>query len=422
MQDSESAKAEASSATDAEAEVSAGSPSVAGATKEPEASEGASSSASAGAAAEAPSPEAPPPEAPPKAQEAALRDPTRKSGVDLFDKVEEAGGENDPKTTASQGETKLAGQRNESSVLFSLDSLTKNKPHVEPEKGAAGKGAAEAPSVEEEESGTAKGHGSGLIDIRKLSSESEAKEGRPKASVDDIMNLGDRSGSVGRALTAPLLATRDSTTAPAPAAEASGGKDNRGIIFAILGGSAILTISVVVTLIYTRPAAPTSGTDTKVISTGSGAQAQGEPPKVSAPPLTSGTTPGPSATEPGLKATPPPTGGTIAVKARPDVPPTPSVKPAATPDIRPDMFNKGEAAASLSSINIASCKKADSPTGDGHVTVTFGNDGNVLSAIVDEGVFPGTPVGGCIAGKFRGARVSPFSGSPVKVGKSFSLR
>jgi hypothetical protein len=55
------------------------------------------------------------------------------------------------------------------------------------------------------------------------------------------------------------------------------------------------------------------------------------------------------------------------------------------------------------------------------VTVTFAPSGNVTSAVVDSAPFAGTPVGGCIAGKFRAAHVPAFSGGNVTVGKSFSL-
>jgi len=92
--------------------------------------------------------------------------------------------------------------------------------------------------------------------------------------------------------------------------------------------------------------------------------------------------------------------------------------PAAAPGAA---FDRGAAAASLGGVNVASCKKPDGPSGSGHVTVTFAPNGSVSSAVVDGGPFPGTPVGGCIAGKYRGAHVPAFGGSPVKVGKSFSL-
>jgi hypothetical protein len=71
--------------------------------------------------------------------------------------------------------------------------------------------------------------------------------------------------------------------------------------------------------------------------------------------------------------------------------------------------------------NAASCKKNDGPTGSGKVTVTFSPSGRVTSANVTEGPFGGTPVGGCIAKLFRGAKVPAFSGDPVTVAKGFSI-
>jgi hypothetical protein len=55
------------------------------------------------------------------------------------------------------------------------------------------------------------------------------------------------------------------------------------------------------------------------------------------------------------------------------------------------------------------------------VKVTFAPSGNVTSAQVEGPPFAGTPVGGCIASAFRGAKVPPFSGAPVTVSKSFSI-
>ena len=65
----------------------------------------------------------------------------------------------------------------------------------------------------------------------------------------------------------------------------------------------------------------------------------------------------------------------------------------------------GAASAALASVNVASCRKADGPTGSGHVKVTFAPNGSVQSAVVDAPPFAGTPVGGCVGGKFRGARI-----------------
>ena len=45
----------------------------------------------------------------------------------------------------------------------------------------------------------------------------------------------------------------------------------------------------------------------------------------------------------------------------------------------------------------------------------------VSTVEVDQPPYSGTSVGGCVAAKFRGARVPAFAGSPVSVGKSFSI-
>jgi hypothetical protein len=53
--------------------------------------------------------------------------------------------------------------------------------------------------------------------------------------------------------------------------------------------------------------------------------------------------------------------------------------------------------------------------------VTFAPSGGAQSAVVQGAPFEGTPTGSCVAGRFRGARVPPFSGSPFSVSKSFSI-
>jgi hypothetical protein len=78
-------------------------------------------------------------------------------------------------------------------------------------------------------------------------------------------------------------------------------------------------------------------------------------------------------------------------------------------------------AAPSSSAQRDACKVAGGPTGGGHVKTTFTPSGAVWSAVVDGGPFPGHAVGGCIAGKFRSARVPAFGGGPVSVGKSFRI-
>lgn len=384
---------------------------------------------------------------------AARRERSRNAGADLFGGVAQAGGEDDRMVAApAKDEPKLTGQRNESSVLFSLASLTKEG---QAENGSSGNGSSK---------GSPQGDASGLIDIRALSS---ARAERPKSSgVDDIMNLGG-GGAFGAALTAPILAPPAMDPGIAAAADPSaqaGGGGNKGIIFAIVGGVAFLTVAVVLAIVFTRPTTPTEPAATKggAGATGSGAQAMNDPPKdpgTAAPAPTQTPTAESTAKEPGggtVGAAKPVAGGTAPKKAEPAAAgggggaapapapaPTPAAgggKPksmeqamceatgtcgkgaAAAPAAAPGAaFDRGAAAASLGGVNVASCKKPDGPSGSGHVTVTFAPSGSVSSAVVDGGPFPGTPVGGCIAGKYRSAHVPAFGGSPVKVGKSFSL-
>ncbi len=388
---------------------------------------------------------------------AARRERSRNAGADLFGGVAQAGSENDRMAAVVKDEPKLTGQRNESSVLFSLSSLTK-----EGEKGndTGGNGGGGSKT-------TAQGDGSGLIDIRALSS--STKNDRPKSSgVDDIMNLGG-GGAFGAALAAPILAPPAMDPAVAASYEASQGANkggNKGIIFAIVGGVAFLTVAVVLAIVFTRPPPPAeaaAGKGNAGAATGPSAIAAldttpKEAPTGAAAPSAADTT----AKEPGagtVGAAPKgavAAAGGAAVKpksepggaAAPAAPAAPAAAPAAPASTKPKSmdqamceatgtcgngaaaapaaasgaaFDRGAAAASLGGVNVASCKKPDGPSGSGHVTVTFAPNGSVSSAVVDGGPFPGTPVGGCIAGKYRGAHVPAFGGSPVKVGKSFSL-
>ena len=70
-------------------------------------------------------------------------------------------------------------------------------------------------------------------------------------------------------------------------------------------------------------------------------------------------------------------------------------------------------------MNVASCKKGDGPTGSGHVSVTFGGDGSVVSAVVDQ-----PPVRGHAGRRLRRGQVPQRAragvlGGNIKVGKSF---
>ena len=66
----------------------------------------------------------------------------------------------------------------------------------------------------------------------------------------------------------------------------------------------------------------------------------------------------------------------------------------------------------------ATCRQEDTTAGAVRVAVTFVPSGQATVAVVESGVVRGTPVGSCVAAKFRTAKVPPFSGSKVTVHKT----
>jgi len=54
--------------------------------------------------------------------------------------------------------------------------------------------------------------------------------------------------------------------------------------------------------------------------------------------------------------------------------------------------------------------------------VTFSPTGRVSEVVVDDANFSGTPAGRCVQTAFFNAIVPSFTGGPVKVGKSFTIR
>jgi serine/threonine protein kinase len=84
-------------------------------------------------------------------------------------------------------------------------------------------------------------------------------------------------------------------------------------------------------------------------------------------------------------------------------------------------FDRGAAAGVLRQVDVSSCKKSDGPTGSGHISIMFAPSGTVQTAVVDQPPFAGTPVGSCVAERFRKARVPAFAGEPTRVGKSFAI-
>jgi predicted Zn finger-like uncharacterized protein len=387
---------------------------------------------------------------PAPAAAAARRVGGRAGGADLFGTAAEAGGENDVMTSAPQGSpamhegdaSKLTGQRNENSVLFSLNALTQNAP--------------------KEDVPGPQGDGSGLIDIRALSATMQP-QAKKSNHVDDIMNLGG-GGAFSAALAAPVLAAPaadagDVYGAPAP----EGGKSNKMVIV-LLAVVGVLVAVLLVVLLTKKPdttaaATPGAGATTPTPSAGpvaandTASAAPATPPPADSTAAASGpapvdptkantaggavaaTTPkrsggGSSSTSSGGGTAPAAVAAVVPKEtSQPNsldemmkksagggsAPPAPAAGGSTAP------FDRGAAAGALGAVNVASCKRPDGPTGPGHVSVTFAPDGSVATAQVDQPPFAGTAVGGCVAGKFRGARVPAFSGGSVKVGKSFVI-
>ena len=425
-----------------------------------------------------------PSEAPPSTS-AARRDGGRGRGADLFGNAAKAGSEEEevakkaastpapspkprpaptPVPEAKAADTvKLTGARSEDSVLFSV-----------PGGGGGGELAPLALSTSPPTKSSASSlsspslTNSGLIDIRALGvdmdkGDSAKKGGSKESSVDDIMNLSG-GGAFGTALAAPVLGLSASDSSSSSIAPTGGSRPNKTLVPAILGGAALIAVAIVAAVVLSRPPPPQPvGTGPTATTTGVGSAPTGGVAAADATTAAGGDVPPAPGTgtasakvaslAPSDKNARPAgasTAASVAASDKPDetapaasaAPPTPAPeKPAdfasalanaaGKADEKPAensaaagsgaQFDRGAAAGALGGVDYQACKKPDGPTGAGHVTVTFGSDGNVASAIVDQGPFPGTPVGGCIAGKFRGAHVPAFTGSPVKVGKSFTL-
>jgi hypothetical protein len=84
-------------------------------------------------------------------------------------------------------------------------------------------------------------------------------------------------------------------------------------------------------------------------------------------------------------------------------------------------------AAALSALKTAAaeasvCRKEGDPSGTASVTITFAPSGRVTSATLSGPPFAGTATGGCIASAMRRAKVPPFAGDRVTVGKTIVIQ
>lgn len=87
-------------------------------------------------------------------------------------------------------------------------------------------------------------------------------------------------------------------------------------------------------------------------------------------------------------------------------------------------FNRDAAASALAAAaeGASACRQEGDPSGTATVTVTFAPSGRVTTATISGPPFAGTKTGGCIAASLRRARVPPFAGDTVTVGKTVVIR
>lgn len=92
------------------------------------------------------------------------------------------------------------------------------------------------------------------------------------------------------------------------------------------------------------------------------------------------------------------------------------------PELSP--FSAAAAASALREATAlaGACRKLTDPSGIAKVVVTFAPSGRVTRAAVTGAPFAGTETGGCIASRFRTARVPAFAGEHVTVTKTVTIQ
>jgi len=368
---------------------------------------------------------------------AARRVEKRAGVVDLFGGVANAGSEGDVSLdlgASDEPAQKLTGARNESSVLFSLDALTKSDTKAK-----------KATDKESEQAASAA-----------LFGESEP---------DSLMNLGGAGLS---ALAAPDFTKPVSAVAPLQSSDAleqpsAPANKGRGGVVLMVGFLTIAAVAGVAFVMMKKQPAPESvpATPSAVTQTSSAAESNSAD-AAAASNAAAASAPSPSAPSPSTSASssaalangnaaagPTAAGGAITPSAKPQnlaaaqqgaaaAQSVPAASAAVTKPAEPlagakkpdapetseaPAFDKNAAVAALgaAAASAGSCKTADGPTGSGKVSVTFAPSGRATATNV-AGELAGTEVGGCVARLFRSAKVPPFSGDPVTVTKSFAIQ
>ncbi len=344
------------------------------------------------------------------------------AGADLFGDIEVAGAESDDVDTSARGvpvlpgssayDDKPTGQRNENSVLFSLDSM-KAGFAASPAPAAPGKPAPSRPGA--------------------------PRPAQP-SNPDDPFGMGASAGIAGLGAGGnPLFslnANQALLTAPAPPepkpvapvdfgvpamAPANYAADKKKQQLVVVGAAAVILLLLGL-LVFGGNRETEGEVAASAAKSAASAKEAAAPPKVEEkkeePVAVKAEEAKPDEKKPEekavAKAEPAKTGGKSAGKK-------PEEAPAAATTTAP--FSKASAISALSGAagQAGSCKKPGGPTGSGKVQVTFAPSGRVTTATIMGGPFAGTPVGGCVSGAFRRAKVPAFAGNPVTVSKSFQI-
>ena len=172
-----------------------------------------------------------------------LTQSSAQSSGDMLGRLSGPPSERSPFALALAGnrDIKMTGERDESSVLFSL---------------AAVKG--EAPPPEPSEPGP--GENSGMIDMRALMNAQVQNAAPPGGRVDDIMNLSP-GGLLAGSLAPPMLSSASVPPAQTPLASGTEGAKSNGLVMAGVGFFVLCVLSAAAVGIYaftrTAPVAPT---------------------------------------------------------------------------------------------------------------------------------------------------------------------
>ena len=377
------------------------------------------------------------------------RDESRRApGADLFAGLATAGAEEGVvtrETLATREGPPLVGERNESSVLFSLAALS----------------ATSAPAATRTSMSTTES--SSLIDIRALCGSTAADAAPSSSHADDLMNL-----SGGGVFASPLLAppltpipvTEDESATPArtPRALLLAGV----VVLLLVATTGVLVIALprgaeasVPAPLATPPASPMTTSPLAAATPNAPPLAIDEAPIESAattpgaPPVaTSHARAATSARTPAARTsdTPPgaPTTRTATTTATATATPRDAAKccpgetettcqmrlsvGAACGDARSTSgapttapsFDRAAAARALG-VDVSSCSRPGGPTGPGHATVTFQPSG-IPSAVSVDPPYAGTAAGACVAQRYRSASVPAFAGGALTVGKTFTIQ